>query len=164
MLLYITSPEPSDTPPYCNSLAFEPPQGIPSITTLYYQVIIRLPSRRSRRCFDSPCVGPINEHRERLKPPLVTPGATSTFFAYSALLFLCQLSDAFSLSLIHLIINLQPPSHTVWYHAPWSSPVVLQHPVMPNTRRPSATQSVHTFSFSHGSRCPAFSTFPGMIS
>ena len=62
----------------------------------------------------------------------------------------------------HAAINLQPPSHTVLYHTPGSSAAVLQSPMMSNTRRSSATQSVHHLSFSPGPRSPAFSSSSNM--
>ena len=62
----------------------------------------------------------------------------------------------------HAAIKLQPPSRTVLYQTPGSSPAVLQPLVMPNSRRSSATQSVHYFSFPIGPRFPAFSSSPDM--
>ena len=41
-------------------------------------------------------------------------------------------------------------SRTVLYQAPGSSAAVFQSPVMPNSRRSSATQAVHSFSFPPG--------------
>ena len=55
-------------------------------------------------------------------------------------------------------LYLQPPSHTVLCQTPGSSAAVLQSPVMPNSRRSSATQSVHYFFFPPGSRSPALPT------
>ena len=49
------------------------------------------------------------------------------------------------------ILYLQLPSHTVLDQTQGSSAVVLQFPVMRNTRQSFATQSVHSFS-SHGRR------------
>ena len=46
----------------------------------------------------------------------------------------------------HAVINLQLPSHTVLNQTGWSSAVVLQPLVMPNTRQSSATQYVDSFS------------------
>ena len=62
----------------------------------------------------SPWVGPINAVRKRLKLATVTPGATSTLSASSASLYFCRCwLDAFSSSLTHAAINLQPPSCTI---------------------------------------------------
>ena len=59
-------------------------------------------------------------------------------FRFSLLL---PLMDAFSSSLTHAAINLQPPSCTALYHIPGSSAAVLQSLVMPNSRRSSATST-----------------------
>ena len=123
--------------------------------------VFRLLNRHSR--LGGPWVGPINAALY-VKLATVTPGATSTLSASSASLFLCRFSDTFSSCLTHAVINLQPPSHTVMYQARGSSAAVLQSPVMPNTRRSSATQSVHSLSFLPDPRFPAFSSSPDMIS
>ena len=67
-------------------------------------------------------------------------------------LFLCLFLPLFghiSFSLVRAALNLQPPSHTELYQKTRSSAAVLQSPVMPNTRRSLATQSVHSFSPAH---------------
>ena len=108
-------------------------------------------------------IGPISAALKRLKLATVTPGATSTLSASSTSLFLCRCSDAFSSSFTRAAINLQPLSPTVLYQTPGSSAAaVLQFPVMPNSRRSSATQSVHSFSFLPGPRFPAFPSPPDM--
>ena len=71
-------------------------------------------------------------------------------------LFLCHFLGALSSSLTHVALNLQPPLRTVLYQSPGSSAAVLQSPVMSNTRRSSATQCVHYFSFPLGPHFPAF--------
>ena len=120
-------------------------------------MILRLPYRRSRRRFLNPWAGPINAILKCLKLPTVTPGGT-----LSAFLFLCRFSDAFSPPLTHATINLQPSLHNVLYQTLGSSAAVLQFPVMPNIRRPSATQYVYYFSSPLRPRCPGFSSSPGM--
>ena len=68
----------------------------------------------------------------------------------------------FSSSLTHASINLQPPSQTMMYQTPGSSAAVLQSPVMPNSRRSSAAQSVHSFSLPFDPRFSPFSSSPDM--
>ena len=63
----------------------------------------------------------------------------------------------------HAAINLQPPSRIVLHQTPESSAAVLQYPVMTNSRRSSATQPVHSFTFLPGPRFPVFSSSPDMI-
>ena len=105
----------------------------------------------------------LNAALERLKFATVPPGATPTLSTYSsASLCLCQFLDAFSCSLTHAAVNLQPSSRTVLYETPGSSTAVLQSPVMSNIRRSSDMYSINYFSFSPGPRLPAFSDFPGM--
>ena len=53
-----------------------------------------------------------------------------------------------------------PVTYCVLYQAPGSRAAVFQSPVMPNSRRSSATQSVYYFSFPPGPRFPVFSNFP----
>ena len=67
---------------------------------------------------------------KRLKLPTITPGATSTLSASSASLFLLQFSDAFSSSLTHEAINLQPPSRTMLYQTPGQC-LVQRYPSSP---------------------------------
>ena len=136
------------------------PKRIASTTP--YSQGFRFLYRHSRRRLGSPWIGPINAALKRLKLATVTSGATSTLSASSASLFLCRCSDAFSSSFTHAAIHLQPPSRTVLYQTPGLSAAVLQSPVMPNSRRSSATQSVHSFSFPPGPRFPAFSSSPDM--
>ena len=142
-----------------NDLTFAP-KDIASTTP--HSQDFRFLYRHSRRRWGSPWVGPINAALKRLKLATVTPGATSTLSASSASLFLCRCSDAFSSSFTHAAINLQPPPRDALSQVPGSSAAVLQSPVMPNSRRSSATQSVHYFSFSPGPRFPAFSSSPDM--
>ena len=136
------------------------PKRIVSISP--YSQGFRFLYRHSRRRLGSLWVGPINAALKRLKLATVTPGATSTLSASSASLFLCRCSDAFSSSFTHAAINLQPPSCTVLYQAAGSSAAVLQSPVMTNSQRSSATQSVHYFSSPPGPRSPAFSSSPDL--
>ena len=73
------------TPPLDrNYLAFTP-KGLKSTTKRYSQGSQNFLS--SGRRFGSPWVSPINAVLKRLKPPTVTPGATSTLSASSPLLF-----------------------------------------------------------------------------
>ena len=116
--------------------------------------------RHSRRRVGSPRVGPINASLKRLKLVAGTPGATSTLSASSASLFLCRCSDAFYSFFTHAAINLQPSARTMLYQAPGSSVAVLQSPVIPNSRRSSATQSVHSFSFPPAHVFPRSPAFP----
>ena len=136
------------------------PKRIASTTP--YSQGFRFLYRHSRRRSGSPWVGPINAALKHLKLATVTPGATSTLSASSVPLFLYRCSGAFSSSFTHAAINLQPLSRTVLYQTPGSSAAVLHSPVMPNSRRSSATQSVHYFSFPLGPRFPAFSNSPAM--
>ena len=131
-------------------------------TTVPYSQGFRFLYRHSRRRLGSTWVGPINATLKRLKLATVTPGTTSTLSASSASVFLCRCWDALSSSFTHAAINLQPPSLTVLHQAPGSSAAVFQSLVMPNSRRFSATQSVHYFSFPPGLRFPAFSNSPDM--
>ena len=75
------------------------------LQTLYFQGVRFLP-RHSRRRLGSPWVGPINAAPKRLKLATVTPGATSTWSASFASLFLCRCSDTFSSSFTNATINL----------------------------------------------------------
>ena len=134
------------------------PRRIASTTP--YSQGFRLLFRYSRRRLRSSWVGPINAALKRLKLATVTPSATSTLS--SAHLFLCRCSDASSSSFTHVTVNLHPPSRTVLYQAPGSSAAVLQSPVMTDSRRFSATQSVHYLSFPPDPRFPAFSSSPDM--
>ena len=126
------------------------PKRIASTTS--YSQNFRFLYRHNRRRLENPWVGPINAGLKRLKLATVTPGATSTLSASSAYLFLCRCSDAFPSSFTHAAIHLQPSSRTVPYQTPRSSAAVLQPPVMPNSRRYSATQSVDFFSVPPGPR------------
>ena len=82
---------------------------------------------------------------------------------FSPSLFLCRYSDVFSSSFTHATVNLQHPSRIiVLYQTPGLRTTVLQSPVMPNSRRSSATQSVRYFSFPHGPCFPAFSSSTDM--
>ena len=55
------------------------------------------------------------------------------------------------------------PFTTVLHQTPRSSAMmVIQSLVVPNCRRSSATQSVHSFSFPPGPRFPAFSSSPDL--
>ena len=106
--------------------------------------------RHSRCRLGSPWVGPINTALNRLKLATVTPGAISTLSTYFASLFPCRCSDAFSSSFNHSAINLQPPSRTTVpcrLQGGSSAAAVFQSPVMPKSRRSSASQSIHCFSF-----------------
>ena len=140
------SRESCDTPPgsqlyrICTHIAFVP-EGIVSRTPCSEG--FRFLYRHSRCRLRSPWNGPFNAALQHLSPDTVTPGATSTFPACSPSLFLCRYSGAFLPSFTYAAINLQPPPHTVLYQTPGSSAAVLQSPVMPNSRRSSATQSVH---------------------
>ena len=117
---------------------------IASTTTPHSQGF-RFLYRHSGRRLGSPCIGPNNAALIRFKLATVTAGATSILSAFSASLFLCRCSDAFFSSFTDAAINLQPPSRTaLLYQTPGSS---AQPSVMPNSRRSSATQSVHYFSF-----------------
>ena len=98
-------------------------------------------SKTSQACYSHP----------RCNPNLVR------LFRFSLLLPL--IGRIFS-SLTHAAINLQPPSCRLLYHAPGSSAAVLQSPVTPNSRRSSATQSVHSFSFPPGPRFPRSRALP----
>ena len=137
------------------------PKRTPSTTP--YSQGFRFLYRHSRRRLENLWVGPINAALKCLKHATVTPGETPTLSASSASLFLCRCSDAFSSSFTHAgthaAINLQPPSRTVLYQTTGSSATVLQSPV-PNSRRSSATQSVHYFSFPPDPRFPTFSSSP----
>ena len=126
--------------------------------------VFRLLYRPSQRRLGSPWVSPINATLKRLKLATATSGATSTLSASSAYLLLCWLfSDDFFYFPTNAAMNLQPRSHTVLCQTPGSSAAVLQSPVMPNTRRSSATQSVHYFSFPPDPRFPAFSSSPRIV-
>ena len=60
----------------------------------------------------------------------------------SLCVFLCRFSDAFSSPFTHAAINLQPPfTYCVVPSPRVYNAAILQSPVMPNTRRSSATQS-----------------------
>ena len=100
--------------------------------------VVRLPYRRSRRCLGNPWAGPINAALKRLKIAAQSLQVQPQPFSASSVSR--RFSDAFSSSLTHATMNLQPPSHTVLYQNPGSSAAVLQSPVMPNTRRSSVTQ------------------------
>ena len=130
-------------------------------TTLYSQGF-RFLYRHIRRRLGNPWVRPINAALKHLKLATVTPGATSTLSTSYTFLFLCRCSDAFPSSFTHAAINLQPLSRAVLYQAPEPSAVVFQPPVIPNSRRSSATQSVHSFSFPLGPRFSVFSNSPDM--
>ena len=134
------------------------PKRIASTTP--YSQGFRLFYRHSRRRLGSPWVGPINAALKCLKLATVTPGATSTLPVSSASLFLCRCSEAFPFSFTHAAINLQPHSRAVLYQAPESSAAVSQSPVMPNSRRSSAMQSVHYFSFPPAHVSPRSPTLP----
>ena len=155
---YAASRQPSDTPPDRNYLVFAP-KGITSTTP--YSQGLRFLYRHSLSHLGSPWVGPIKAALKHLKLATVTPGATSIWSASSASIFLCRCSNAFSSSFTHTAINLQSPSRTALHQIPGSSAAVLQSTVIPNnSRRSSATHSVHYFSFPLGPRFPAFSTSP----
>ena len=121
-------------------------------TTPYSQGLQTSLYRHSRRRLGGPWVGPINAALKRLKLATVTPDAISTLSTSSASLVFCRFSGAFSSSLTHATINLQPPSHTVLYQTPGSSAALLQSPAMPNNRRSSAPDPCF----------PAFSSSPHM--
>ena len=129
-------------------------------STTPYSPRFRFLYRHSRRHLGDSWVGPIKAPLKRLQLATVTPGATSTLSSSSISLFLCRCSDAFSSPFNHAAVNLQPPSRTVLYQTPRSSAAVLQSPVMPNSRKSSATQSVSSFSFPPGPRFPTFSSSP----
>ena len=145
--LVIAGREPSDTPPNRNHLALAP-KGIASTTP--HSQGFRFIYCHSRRRLGSPWVGRINAALKRLQLAIVTPGATSTLSASSASLFLCRCLDTFFCFFTYATTNLQPSSCTVLYQTPGSSDVVVQSPVMPNSRRSPATQSVHSISFPPG--------------
>ena len=149
---YTTCRDPSDTPPRITTISHLHPKKDMASTTLS-EVFIFL-YRYSRRRLGSPWVGPTNAAPKRLKLVTVTLCAISTLSASFASLFLCRCTDAFSSSPTYAAINLQPPSRTVLHQTPRSSAAVLQSLVMPNSRRSSATQSVHYFSFPPGPRFP----------
>ena len=127
-------------------------------STTRYSQGFRFLFRHSRRRLGSPWVGPINAALKRLKLATVTPGATSTLSASSASLFPCHRYYVLG----RLFIFLHPRGHKptapftycAIYQTLGSSAAVVQSPVMPNSRRSSATQSVHSLSFSPGPRFP----------
>ena len=86
-------------------------------TTTPYTQGFRLRYRHSRRRLGSPW-GRSNERGSTTSQACYGHPrcATSTLSVSSASLFLCRFSDAFSSSLTHAVINLQPlPLHTVLY-------------------------------------------------
>ena len=119
----------------------------------------------SRRRFGGPWSGPIKAALKRRNCPAVTPGATVTLSAASASLFLRRDSAAFSSSFLHAAMNLRLPSVTISNHLPGSNAAVLHPslPPIPNIRRSSATQSVHSFSLPPRPRRPGISSAPAMI-
>ena len=109
--------------------------------------------------------GPIKAALKRLSCPAVTPGAMGALSASSASLFFRRTSAALSSSVLHAAINVRPPSITTSHHLPGSNATVF-HPStspIPNSRRSSATQSVHSFSLPPRPRRPGFSRVPTMI-
>ena len=109
--------------------------------------------------------GSIKAALKRLSCPAVTPGALQVSFASSASLLFRRTSAALSSSVLHVTINVRPPLH---HHFPplagYSATVFHPSPSpVPNSRRSSATQPVHSFSLRPRPRRPGFSRVPTMI-
>ena len=154
---YSASREPFDTLP-----GSQPCTQTHSIYHTPYSHGFRLLERHSRRRLGRSWVGPINAAQKRPKLATVTQVQPQPCPPLPLLFSFADVWTHFLVPYTHAAINLQPPPCTVLYQTPGSSAAVHQSPVMPNSRRSYATQSVHYFSFPPGPRFPAFSSSPGM--
>ena len=85
--------------------------------------------------------------------------------ASSSCLLLQRTSTALSSSVLHVAINVRPPSITTSHHLPGSNATVFNpspFPI-PNSLKSSATQTSHSISLHPLPRRPGFSRVPTMI-